>query len=497
MSGSKYGQKFERMKEHKNFSFFLSLGLGLFFLFPYLIFLTFFTVDAHIDGDELLWALKNTVIQSAWAAGLCVVLGTYLSLGLFQFSPRLQKFFEKLTLIPFILPSLFSILIVFSVVNPFPMGPIGVILIFTAMNLGFSIFQMSQAIKEKIGNLALVSEIFGIRKFRFLRQVLIPLIWPDMKINFTFIFLICASSLAVPLVAGGGRGTNLEVLIYEKIFIDQKWDVAWILMVLQTAIVFLLSLYYLRAKSFEVNAFVPHKYLKSKWACAGICFYLLIYVGGYIFKLGNSFEYFESLKDFQQELIRSLANSLFFLFLTLILAFSIGISWTYYFFKFGKFHLTTHLISVSTVLVGFSLYVWFPQNLFYDSIKIPVAFTVLFFPALFKMLLQKKLNQLESQIQVAKIYGISFYQVLTKIIYYPIKKPIAGAMSLLSIWSLSDFAISKSLGTQSQTLGLLTQGFLTSYRLELSYLMSFIILFLWFLLSAGIYFFSKENYGDH
>lgn len=496
MNGFKSGQKFERMKEIKPSLRFLSIFLVTFFLLPYIIFLKFFSIHAVINFSELIWVLKNTTLQGAGAAVICVVLGSYLALGILQLPENRQLFISKLILFPFVLPSLFSILISFSLIHPFPMGPVGVIFIFVLMNLGFSIFQITQAIKEKVGSLAKVSEVFGIRRNLFLRKILIPLIWPDLKLNFVFIFLFCISSLAVPLVAGGGKGTNLEVLIFEKIFIDQTWDIAWVLMVIQTLIVFTLSYYYLKSRPFETKFFQPHFFLKSKLALVGVGVYFFLYIGGYVTSLVHSFSYFESLVDFKKDILQSTIDSLIFMMLVLIACYVILMAWITDYIQNLKHNLAIHLISISTVLVGFSFYLLFPQTKNYDLVKIPLAFAILFFPSLFKMLFEKKLTQLKQQVIVAKVFGLSRAQIILQIIFKQMRPQLIMAISLLMIWVLSDFAISKSLGTQTITLGLLTQSFLSSYRLESAYLLSFYILIIWSLLSLGAYFILKESHGD-
>jgi hypothetical protein len=57
-----------------------------------------------------------------------------------------------------------------------------------------------------------------------------------------------------------------------------------------------------------------------------------------------------------------------------------------------------------------------------------------------------------------------------------LKPAFALWFSVLSIWFASDYAISKAVGLQTQTLGLLAQGFLSSYRMPAAFLMSLIII---------------------
>lgn len=497
MNGYRFGQKFERMKAINLAQKLLPLAFILFFLTPYILLLKLISIPDSINFSELVWALRNSAIQATSAAGFSVVLGYYLSFGIFQLPLKLQNLISKLGLLPFVLPSLFSILIVFSLMNPLPMGHLSVISIFLVMNLGFSVLQISTAIKEKVGSMALVSELYGISKKQFRRKILLPLIATDLKLNFILIFLFCIASLAVPLAAGGGKGTNLEVLIYEKIFIDQSWDVAWILIALQGGMIFLLSALYLKPQSFVHKAFQNHRYLKSKISLAGVFTYFLVFGGGYLGSLVHSFSYIESLGEFRNELFQMTSDSLIIAALVLIVFFIVLFFWMLDFVIRLKQSNARHLISASTVLVGFSFYLFFPQTKSYDFIKLPLAYTIIFFPGLFKMFFEKKLSQLQFEITIAKIYNISLMRIIFRIIFAQIRMALWISSSLVLIWVLSDFAIARSLGTQTATIGLQAQNFLASYRLESSYLLSFYILVIWLILSAVAYLLLQGKHGTH
>lgn len=476
---------------------FLSVGLFLFFVLPYVLFFKAFTLQIQINFSELLWALKNSFIQASTASLVCACGGLFLSFGVLQFPKRIQHVILKLLLLPQIVPSLFSILIAFSLIKSFPMGHAGVIFIFILVNLGFSTFQFYYAIQEKVGQFALISDIFGINRLKFYRKILFPLVWPDVKLNFMFVFLFCISSLSIPLVAGGGKGTNLEVLIYEKIFIDQNWSTAWFLMILQSGLVFSLSFLFLKSRSYQVKEFVAHKFLKSKVAAVAVGAYLLVYLGGYFYHLAQSLQAIEFMSDYLKEIVSSTISTMAIIAVVLLISYGVFLVWLTDYVQRLKHNFAIHLISVSTILVGFAFYLFFPQTVQFDFIKIPLAFTILFFPSLFRLLFEKRINQIKNQILVAKIFGLTKQKIIFEVILKQIKRPLFLAVSLLTIWSLGDFAILRSLGSQTSTLGLLTQGFLTSYRLEAAFLLSFYILIIWFVLSGIAYFFIEGFHVDH
>ena len=117
--------------------------------------------------------------------------------------------------------------------------------------------------------------------------------------------------------------------------------------------------------------------------------------------------------------------------------------------------------------------------------------SILVFPVLFKSFLEKPLIDLKDQVITAQVFGISTHQIVIQVLLRRIQRPIMVWFSFLSIWFLSDFAVLKALGTQTETLGLMAQGFLSGYRLSFAYLLSVYILLVWVVVLALGYFFKE------
>jgi thiamine transport system permease protein len=481
------------MKEF-NSSRLVRYGLLFYFLIPYFIFIFYFKLTTDLNFSELWWAFKNSVTQSVLTALIVVALSIPLSQGLLLLPEVWQSFVKRLLIIPQILPALYSILIAFSVLNPFPMGTPGIVFIFVLINLGFATLMTLAATQEKLANLSLTSEVFSLRRSQFFTQIYLPLLKHDLVISFFIIFIFCLSSFSIPLIVGGGKGTNLEVLIYEKIFVEQNWSVAFSLCIFQSLVIFLLSLFVLKNKQKDAEPFLAGSYLKSYMGLALVLCYLGFYLGGYFLGLIKSFDYL----SFATMYVWDLADAVKFTTKALIVYIAINFLllglWLYDFLANKKFNLATNLISVSTVLVGFSFYLVFPVTAAYDLIKITVAMSILFFPSLFKLFLQKPIEDLKQQILVAEVCGLSKLQIIIEIIFRQISKQMYLWISFLVVWFISEYAVLKSLGVQTQTLGLLTEGFLSSYRLPLSYLMSFFILIYWAVALLFIYYSLKVAY---
>lgn len=472
----------------------LNYGLLFYFLSPYIIFLNYYDFSFSVDFSQLLWALKNSIIQSAGAAAITVLLSIPMSQGILLLPEKIQALFVRLLVVPMVLPALFSVLIAFSLLNPFPMGTSGIIYLFVLVNLGFVAILTYSAIREKLGNLAVLSEIYSLRRIVFYRKVFFPLLYSDLVMNFLIIFLFCLSSFSIPLLVGGGKGTNLEVLIYEKIFIEQNLSAAFGLCLFQTALIFLLSFFVLRNKKSKTTPFSGGTYLKSYTGFFLILAYLLIYLGGYVMGLVRSLSYVDFIFQYASELLVATLFTTRALLIYLGLNLTMLFLWLIDYLRNQRFNLSINLISVSTVLVGFSFYLALPVSKNYDIVKIILAVSILFFPSLFKLFLQKAIEALQSQILISQIYGLSKTTIIFEIIFKQISRQLWLWLSFLIIWFISEYAILRSLGVQTKTLGLLTESFLSSYRLPLSYLMSLYILIYWGVALAAVYLILKVVY---
>ncbi|MBK7960104.1 MAG: ABC transporter permease subunit [Bdellovibrionales bacterium] len=206
-------------------------------LLPFFGLLMEMDLDIHLDWDELGWALKNTLLQALGSTGVTLFLGLLGSFGLLWLDAkgfsRTLKWIEGGLLLPSLLPSLYVILASMQMVDPFPMGRIGIIFVHTMMNFGMIAVILSQILRRQIVNLSETALILGVGFWKFLGRAVIPLLSRDLfRLGF-FIFALCFTSFAVPLTVGGGRGTTIEVLIFEKLRYDLNWNQAVTLSLLQ------------------------------------------------------------------------------------------------------------------------------------------------------------------------------------------------------------------------------------------------------------------------
>lgn len=475
------------MKAFKQPFSFISAALLCYFLIPYLIFLKYFNLDFNLDYAEAWWAFKNSSLQAFVTAVIVTGLSIPLSFGIFTLKNPWFALTQKLLLLPQILPALFSILIVFSMVDRFPMGTTGIIIIFTVMHLGFATVLLTAATQERMGSFGLIAEVYDVGRFKFYRRVYCPLMKSNLLTIFVLVFIFCFASFSVPLVAGGGRGTNLEVLIYEKIFINQNWSLAWTLNLLQSFFIFILSYLILKKSALPKVDFEDSKYMQFRLGRVGLFIYLALYGGGYLMGLVKARGALAQFQALLPEIILATQHTLKIMVFYILINILLLITWVYDYVKSGRQNSSRHLLATSTILVGFSFYLLIPETSLGDYFKIILSMTILFFPPLFRSFLEKPLDQLDSQILTCKIFNISTSKIVFTVVLRQIKKPIFLWLSFLTIWFLSDFAILKSLGVRTATVGLMAESFLSSYRLSLAYLLSFYILIVWVFTLLAIY----------
>ncbi len=424
-------------------------------------------------------------------------LGFYLALGFLYFSDPVQKILRPLCQLAFILPSIFTILICFQFMNPFPYGHIGVICIFSVVHLGFSTIYIANCLQARIKNMGLISKIYNLNRMTFFRRIVLPLICKDLAVLGLIIFLSCISSLAIPLVAGAGHATNLELYIFEKIFIEQKWNEAVILSVIQSAILFLITW-----SVFKKNGFVANQKtqffnfsLSSVFSAACLVALITVYICAYLYKTAIVLIAADLNTLFDSEFAAAFLNSMitFSGLIVLFLFFLVVVIYSIYKKKHPQW--INLFLSPSTILVGFGLYLLLPANQSgTDFFKMSFGLFILFSVGLYQTYLSPQLSELKSQLIVCRIYNLDLKIVIKNMIWPQMQKNIIFVVSLLFLLSLTEFSLLKATGSQKQTVGTLTFQYLNSYRMDQAYVISFTCLISWLIFYALLLFLTRVKH---
>ncbi|MEN0060024.1 MAG: iron ABC transporter permease [Bdellovibrio sp.] len=454
-------------------------ALVLFLLFPFLFLLGQFEISSMPDWAELYWAFKNSFIQSFFSALFSLFLGFWVACGLVSVSrdvaPRGRVSLEVLCLLPNFLPPLFILLSVLNVVDPFPMGLAGIVLIHSLMNFGLVAVILAHAIESKVGGVAEWAYVQGVSRPRFIWQGLLPMIRKDLWHLGLFIFVICFASFAVPLIVGGGRGTTVEVLIYEKIRLTQEWGGAVLLALLQSVFIFALS-FIARPRSGAARA--RHVNLRLLRALSGLGVLAglsLLYIYGYVQGLLqglSSFSAFYGLEaaigmSFAGTLLIGLSSGFLCYAFLMVTAYCWQASW------FEKF--LGGYVAPSTSLACFSLLIWGPNEGFFPYLKIPLALVLLSLNSLVRMGWASEMHSLQSQVTVAYVMGASRGQIFRELLFPQLAGRAGVLAGIAAVWACGDFAISRILAHRDLSIGMMTETLMSGYRLNQAILLSGLI----------------------
>ncbi|MBX3032823.1 MAG: ABC transporter permease subunit [Bdellovibrionaceae bacterium] len=455
----------------------LRAGLIVFLLFPFLFLIWNFPVVHALDRAEFLWAAGNSFWQAFGSASLSLLFGLWGACGLIRYSSPARRSWrralEVILLIPNFLPPLFVLLAALNLVDPFPMGLPGVIFIHTLMNWGLVAVVLAGLIEDKAGATAELALVEGASRRFFWRKALLPLLARDLGLLWLFVFAVCFGSFAIPLVVGGGRGTTLEVLIYEKIRLSTDWGQAVLIASLQSLFLFALSWIVARGRPALRSRRAQMRLLEMKSGVLLILLFSALLLWGYLQGFPAGWEQAGIFREMTGDLRRAFMGSL-------------GMGLFTGFFCFGSLLLTSALLpsawfekvlsgymAPSSALTSFAFLLLTPNTGFWPFVKIPLAVSLVSLPVLWRLGWQGALDSLSRQREVAKALGASEFLLWWRVLV-PQTAPLAGTLAgLAAVWACGDFAMSRILAHRDLTLAMMTETLISSgYRLGLATVVS-------------------------
>lgn len=466
----------------------------IYLVFPFLFLLFQFNLNAWPEGAELLWAFKNSFLQAFFSSLFSLFLGLWVALGLICFNGNSRRFYrpllEILCLLPNFLPPLFILLSLLNLIDPYPMGILGITIAHTVINFGLVAVMLANIMENKIGSLAELAYVEGASRWAFLRRVFWPLLRQDLLLLFLFVFAVCFGGFAIPLIVGGGRGTTMEVLIYEKIRFSSNWSEAVILAVLQSTFIFAIS--FLARRGGARSAERPAN-LKILWMFSGVGVLLLISslcLLGYAQGIVEGVHQLSAFYELQSPLIWNFFGSLLMGLLAGLLSYGslllIAYCWPRPWFE--KF--LAGYVAPSTALCCFAFLILGPNESFWPFIKVPLAFNLLCISSLYRMGWDGLLRGLETQIKVAKTLGAEAPQIFKQVLLPQISSRAALLAGIAAVWACGDYAVSRVLAHRDITLAMMTETLMSSYRLGLATVLSLSLA-----LCGGICFFIMMGVG--
>ena len=464
----------------------------VFFTLPFFIFL-FHISKISIPSDfNFLSVLFLNFLQALLSGLLSFLIAIPLIAGLTSFyRSRLFSFFQFLLLFPALIPSLFVINAFMQFTEfffTFKPSFYQVVLAHALVNTGLVAVAITELLKKTSLNLLQTSLNLGLSFFTFLKNFLLYEKQRLTQILFFMIFANCFMSLSIPLMLGLPE-MSLEYFIYQKLKTSFEWGEVNFLVFLQIAFLFLIgffikqdhvnnkekvfSLFFVDLKKFQWLIFIP------------ITFIIAPLLQG-LFYSSLSWLDFSKLFDLS---LRTFFVGFFVGVLNFILFYLI--SFFYYIKDLRKFLLC--YVTPSSVILAFSFLLL--GGYFFLSVftKWVLGLTLLSFGAIYRLLGESALQNLNSQLKEAEFWGLSHSMIFKKILWPELLSVAFLIAAISSFWASGEFAYSLIVSEGFQTLSLWVAELMSSYYFQESNVLLFFLLlvasslFLFFL-SLSYYF---------
>ncbi|NUM57125.1 MAG: ABC transporter permease subunit [Bdellovibrionaceae bacterium] len=467
-----------------------------FFISPFLIlFFNLFQPHAigNFDFEELFWSLKNTTIQACYSAFLSMVTGFFLSLGLLEVANRkkINTVVDFLFLLPNFLPNLFIVIGLMNLIDPFPMGILGIVLVHAFINFGFVGILIKNLIVEKLGRSGELALVLGVTRLSFIFKIIFPQLKYDFLRIYLYVFTISFSSFAIPLLVGGGKGTNLEVLIYEKLRINFDWSSALFIALFQSMILFLLSIGTMKTTRFQSRESFNLKVISSRnFLLVFALLYVLFFVQ-YVYSTLDGVNYINDFFLYKREIIKGIFGTLALSVGTgsLVSIFLLLVAFVWEKNYFSKFMLG--YIGPSSALTALAFFVLGYNFSFLTFAKILLALVLIYSSLAYRLGWDSLLHDLESEKEKAQIMGADERLIFQKIILPRVIKRALFLGGMASFWAAGEFAISKILASSDFSVAMIVETFISQYRIGLASVLTFLVLLL-----GTVVFFIFVGVGD-
>ncbi len=503
------------------------ISLVLFPVFVFLFKVPFIPISLDFDWIEV---LCSTFLQASLSTFFSIGFGIFGALGLCLLTKkRINPLgLELFCLLPALLPPLIPVLAWINVSEfffKFPFSFYSVLWVHVWMNTGLvSVFLFRLFCSER-DNLSYWAFLHGLSLLAFLKKMLFFEWRKDLLIIFLLVFSFCFTSFSVPLLVGGKTGKTLEVFIAEKLKNPSHWPEALFLFFVETVFIFLffILLYSKERGSLKTEKktfygqvsykdipifFKAPETIKSFWPglvkknsffifCLLPVFpSLLIFLG-----LGDVFaspSLWQDLFSIKEAVLKALGRSLLVAVGTGVFVFCLLSAVA---FCLRDLFLRRFLIAysgASTAFMGFAFLLIGSDSPFEVCLKWSLGLSLLFLPALYRLMGESLLRRLKSQIQVSDLMGAGRLMSFIRIIFPQVSYGFLFLAGVSAFWACGDFAYSSIVAGSEVHLALLIKDLFSSYRLELSTALTWLLIFtgmFCFSLFAGGAFFCHKKLG--
>ncbi len=416
--------------------------------------------------------LQRSFLQSAFSAGLAIVLGVIGAAGLLRRSVK----WEALAIAPAAVPSI-AIVLGFMTFLPGLQGWLAIAFAHACVSSGLVAVVLARIIRTSLGgSLELAWTEGALRRDIWLRGVL-PAIREDIVRLALTIFAASLTSFSIPLLLGGSKTASLEIAILQAIRLDNAWDIAAALSLFQMLLLLMLVFVLARNEAERVRHFESEirveigRVLGNDLAFALLFFAPALILTSLLRSPAAGFLQIQTagLFDRTEIIFQALGGSL--LTATLSGAFTafilLGFAFVYPNDRQRRF--ISAYLAPSVAITGFSTLAigWRANPTFLlDVLRISIGSAMLFAPILWRLRFEQRLARLEGQIRVSETLGAPFTMTFLKVLLPQLQETLFWSAGLVSFWSWGDYAVGSISASSPMTLALIAKGLLESYRIE-------------------------------
>jgi thiamine transport system permease protein len=461
----------------------------LFFVLPFLIWVLFIPEWGWPGANELVGAVLNSLSQALLSAVATMIGGFFLFRAMQGWlSARQLKWAEYALLLPNLVPPLFVALALLSwtpVLGDFPYGFGAVVFAHVLLNSGLVAVSLDGLVKNRLGGLASAAWVMGASPWVFWRQVAWPLLKVDLAYLFLFIFSLCFTSFALPLLLAGERTVTLEVSIFDAIRLEGRWDKAVILAALQSFFLFFLAATLSRPVWPEAPSRWSLPYLGSRGLRHWVWFPSGLLLIGWLLGAVPAV-----MHGYDESLVLPVVNAT-------LTSLALGLT-------VGLFHLVGFLLiayaspnprlerfmngylAPSPAITGFGLLLLPVEGDIAELLLAALALTMISLPLLYRWIVHSAVAGLSRQVTVARTLGAGWSTILFEVVWPQAATKILRASGLGALWATADFAISGILLGPDMTLPMIMDNLLNNYRFESAQLLMLPLMLVGLLLYGGI-----------
>ena len=421
--------------------------------------------------DDVVPLLLRSLLQAVASSALALAFGVVGAVGLLRRSLR----WEALAIFPAVVPSI-AIVLGFMSMAPNWRGWSAVAVAHAAVSSGLVAVALSRAIRNVLGGSLELAWVEGAsRRVIWFRGVL-PAVKGDLARLALAIFAASLASFSIPLLLGGVRAVSIEIAILQAIRLEDAWDIAASLSILQMAM--LVSLVLILAKSAEPDRSIESE---SRQALGRILGSDLAFATLFVVPFGVIAALLHApLAGFRQlETAGLFANGEFLVLAfrgSVVTATLAGIFTALILFAFAAVFPAARwrkwisgYAAPSVAITGFATLAigWGATPSFaLDSFRIAIGAGFLFAPVLWRLRFEQRLAGLQGQVSVAETLGASHLMIVHKVLWPQLREVLFWAAGLVAFWVWGDYAIGSISASRAMTLALVAKGLLESYRFE-------------------------------